>query len=155
MATLSRRAFLLISSLLASVAPVRGHAQPPPASVSGAAGISVEEFQRLSQRLVGRTTLDAQAATTYLNALVAVSANVPLLAELARSSTANPSLTPAHVALERTIIEWWYTGVYVAGGEARVMTHTGALKWSALGMPAPGTCAGPFGAWAHPPRARA
>ena len=39
-----------------------------------------------------------------------------------------------------------------APGEARVVTHTGALQWRALGMPAPGLCDGPFGTWARPPR---
>ena len=50
------------------------------------------------------------------------------------------------------IIEWWYTGAYTVGGERRLATHTGALMWAALGMPAPGTCTGSFGAWSRPPR---
>jgi len=43
------------------------------------------------------------------------------------------------------------TGVYTINGTSRVATHTGALVWPALGITAPGTCAGPFGAWSHPP----
>jgi hypothetical protein len=57
-------------------------------------------------------------------------------------------------ALEREIIVAWYTGVQQARGEAQMVTHTGALQWRAMGMPAPGTCVGPFGTWATPPRPR-
>ena len=139
MTRLTRRAFLLLASLLVPAARLR--AQP---------AITVDDFVRLSQRLTGRTRLDRQVAATYLNALAAVPANVSLLAELRR--TTGPGPTPAHVALERTIIEWWYTGIYTADGSPRVATHTGALVWGALGMPAPGTCAGPFGVWSRPPQ---
>ena len=112
--------------------------------------ISLDEFVGLSQRLLGRTNLDARVAATYFNALIADAANVPLLTRLAHGP--GTDLAPAHLALERTIIEWWYTGTYIVGGERRLATHTGALMWGALGMPAPGTCTGPFGAWARPPR---
>lgn len=150
MATLTRRTFLLIAALLAPAARVRAIAQQPRTSASEPTAISADEFLRLSQRLVGRTRLDAQTAATYLNALLAVPGNVPLLARLARN--AGPALTPAHLALERTIIECWYTGTYTVGGERRLATHTGALMWNALGMPAPGSCASAFGAWSRPPR---
>ena len=55
-------------------------------------------------------------------------------------------------ALERDIIVAWYTGVHQVRGEAQLVTHSGALQWRALGMPAPGTCVGPFGSWAKPHR---
>ena len=145
MTRFTRRAFLLVAVLLA------------PAVRLGALGrqtrtpaISLDEFVRLSQRLLGRPNLDARVAATYFNALIADAANVPLLARLALGS--GTDLTPAHLALERTIIEWWYTGTYMIGGERRLATHTGALMWAALGMPAPGVCTGTFGAWARPPR---
>ena len=139
MTRLTRRAFLVLASLLAPAAHLR--AQP---------ATSVDDFVRLSQRLTGRTRLDRQAAATYLDALVAMPANVPLLAERVRNTRPGP--TPAHLALERTIVEWWYTGLYTTNGDTRVATHTGALMWTALGMPAPGTCAGAFGAWSRPPQ---
>ena len=139
---LTRRAFLAIAALLAPMARLR--AQPP--------AISADDFLRLSQRLVARPKLDAQLAATYLDALLAVPANVPLLARLAQGPASGPELTPAYLALERTIVEWWYTGTYEIGGERRLATHTGALMWNALGLPAPGTCAGAFGAWSRPPR---
>ena len=142
---IGRRAFLLLASLSAPVARLRGASQP------AAPAISVDEFLRLSQRLVGRSRLDAQIGITYLNALLTDPANGPLLARLVRD--AGPALTPAHAAVERTIIEWWYTGTYAVGGKRRVATHTDALMWSALGTRAPGTCApGGFGDWSRQPR---
>src|SRR5262245_28220467 len=69
MATLGRRAFLFLASLFAPVARLRG-AVPQP--VTPAPAISVDEFLRLSQRLLGRSRLDAQIAATYLKALRAV-----------------------------------------------------------------------------------
>ena len=156
MTSLNRRTFLALAAILAPVARLRAIAQPAPAAMS------VDEFLRLSQRLVGRPKLDAQLAGTYLNALLAVPGNAPLLAQLARD-TASPRSPerlalpdgPDALALERTIIEWWYTGTYTFKGERRLATHTGALMWNALGMPAPGTCASAFGAWSRAPRAAA
>jgi hypothetical protein len=144
MNSLSRRAFLLVAVLLTPAWRVRALGQAPTPA------ISLDEFVRLSQRLLGRTNLDARVAATYFNALIAVAANVPLLARLAQDS--GTALTPAHLALERAIIECWYTGIYTVAGERRLATHTGALMWGALGMPAPGTCTGSLGAWARPPR---
>jgi hypothetical protein len=140
MPPLSRRGFLILTALLFPVARLRGAA---------AAAISVDKFRRLSERLTGRTGLDPGLAATYRNALISAPANIPLLVQL--SDGAGARRTAAHVALENTIIEWWYTGVYTLNGEPRVATHLGALMWSALGMPAPGTCASAFGAWSQPP----
>jgi hypothetical protein len=61
-------------------------------------------------------------------------------------------LTQPDAALEREIISAWYTGAYDVRGERQIVTHTGALQWRALGLPAPGACAGRFGAWSQPPR---
>jgi hypothetical protein len=105
-ATLNRRAFLVLAALLAPVARLRAIAQRTLTSTAEPAAISVDDFRRLSQRLVGRTTLDAQVAATSRDALVAVPGNIPLLADLTRGA----ERTSAHIALERTIIEWWYTG---------------------------------------------
>ncbi len=154
MATLNRRAFLALAALLAPVARLRAVGRRT-ASTSAQSAISVDEFLRLSQRLMGRTTLDAQVASTYLNALLAIPGNLPLLAPLAGSTAPGPEMTAAHVALERTIIEWWYTGTYTLNRGPRLATHTGALMWSALGVPAPGACVSAFGAWARPPRTTA
>ena len=135
-----RRDFLM-AMLLVPALPRRARAQR----------ISVEDFVKLSERLTRRANLDARVATLYCNALMADPANVSLLARLVQDSGAE--LTPAHISLERAIIECWYTGTYTVKGERRLATHTGALMWAAMGMPAPGTCAAPFGAWSRPPRA--
>jgi len=146
MATLSRRALLMAVSLAPGMRlrALAGQTRTP------GLAISLDEFVRLSERLVGRTTLDERAAAAYFNALTADPATGPLLARLAQDP--GTDLMSAHLALERTIIEWWYTGTYSVAGERRLATHTGALVWAALGMPAPGNCTGPFGAWARPPR---
>ena len=150
MASLNRRAFLVLAALLAPVARLRAIAQR-----TRTPAISVDEFLRVSQRLVGRTRLDAQLAATYLNALLTVPANVPLLVQFARGSAPNPDPPAALLALERTIIEWWYTGIYTLNGERRLATHTGALMWTAMDLPAPGTCTASFGSWSRTPRAGA
>jgi hypothetical protein len=152
MASLNRRAFLVLAALLAPVARLRAIAQRTPA---GPPAMSVDEFLRVSQRLVGRTRLDAQVAATYLNALLAVPTNVPLLVLLARGSAPDPDPAASLLAMEHTIIEWWYTGIYTLNGERRLATHTGALMWTAMSLPAPGTCTGAFGSWSRPPRAAA
>jgi hypothetical protein len=139
MATLTRRAFLALAALLAPLA--RGRAGAPQTLISNTqpAAISVEDFLRLSQRLVGRATLDARVGATYLNALLTVPTNTSLLAHLATDPPSPTAASPAHADLERTIIEWWYTGTYVIRGERRLATHAGALMWNALDVPAPGT----------------
>ena len=145
MASLNRRAFLVLAVLLAPIARLRAIAQRTRTPATVAAAISVDEFLRVSQRLVGRTRLDAQLAATYLNALLAVPANIPLLAQLARGTAPARDPTPVHLALERTMIEWWYTGIYTLNGERHLATHTGALMWSAMSLPAPGTCTSEIG----------
>jgi hypothetical protein len=149
MAALRRRAFLLIASLLWPAARLRAAFQQTQTSPPA---ISLDDFMRLSQRLTGRSQLDPQIGAAYLNAILAVPENRPLLARLVREH--GPELTPAHVAVERTIIECWYTGTYVSGAR-RLATHQGALMWSVLGVRAPGTCAGAFGEWSRPPQRNA
>jgi hypothetical protein len=147
MATLGRRAFLFVASMLWPVVHLRAAFQQRPAA---APAVSVEEFMRLSQRLTERPRLDAEVGVIYFNAIFAVPENRPLLARLAREN--GPELTPAHIALERTIVECWYTGTYSVAGERRLATHAGALMWGALGVRAPGSCAGAFAEWSRPPQ---
>jgi hypothetical protein len=149
MTPFTRRALFSYGALLVLGARLRLFAQGAAPSSSRAAAISLEEFLRLSERLTGRTNLDLPVAAMYREALLAMPANLPLLADLAAGS---PRRTTAHAALEVTILQWWYTGAYWVGRQLRQATHDGALMWSALDMPAPGTCAGVFGAWADPPR---
>lgn len=143
MASLTRRALLWSAVLLAPSARLRAFArQPRPAP------IALDEFLELSGRLLGRSKLDREIAQIYLDAVLSNADDAVQLAYLVESN-ANP--TPEMKTLATTIIEWWYTGVYTLDGKPRLATHSGALIWSALGMPAPGTCAGTFGAWSQPP----
>jgi hypothetical protein len=143
MASLTRRALMLSAFLLLPAARLRAVAMQQPG-----VQVSLDEFIELSQRLLSRANLDREIAQLYLNALLTDADTAIYLATLAQSN-GNP--TPEQAVVARTIIEWWYTGVYTINGTPRLATHTGALMWSALGTPAPGTCAGPFGAWSNPP----
>ena len=144
MASLTRRALLWSAVLLAPAARLWAFALQPPA----VAPTSLDEFLELSQRLLGRSKLDRQIAQIYLDAVLSNADDAIQLAYLVESN-ANP--TPEMRALASTIIEWWYTGVYALDGKPKLATHAGALMWSAIGTPAPGTCAGAFGAWSRPP----
>jgi hypothetical protein len=139
MRSLTRRTFVAVLALVVPAARLRAFAAAP---------TSVDEFLELSQRLLGRSKLDREIAQIYLDAVLSNADDAVQLAYLVESN-ANP--TPEMKALASTIIEWWYTGVYTINGAPRLATHSGALMWSALGRPAPGTCAGPFGAWSRPP----
>ena len=142
---LTRRGLLLSAMLLLAPSARLGAIAARSRSI---APTSLDEFVELSQRLLGRSQLDREVAQIYLNALLADADNAIHLATLVQMN-GNP--TPEQAALSQTIIEWWYAGVYTVDGQARLATHSGALMWSALGMPAPGTCAGEFGAWSRPP----
>lgn len=104
---------------------------------------------QLSERLLGRSKLDRDAGALYLAALNEDPDQAPVLAYLVE---ANNNPTPEMKSLTATIIEWWYTGVYQVKGQNRLATHTSALIWPAIGMPAPGTCASAFGSWQLPPQ---
>jgi Membrane bound FAD containing D-sorbitol dehydrogenase len=140
-ALITRRIFLALS---ACFVPALGLAQSK--------AVSLAEFMELSERLVGRPKLDPEVGQIYLNALLADADDAIYLATLVQMN-GNP--TPEQRVLSQTIVEWWYTGVYTLNGKPRLATHTGALMWNAMDMPAPGTCVGPFGAWSKPPRSLA
>jgi hypothetical protein len=129
MTTVGRRAFLAAIALIAPTSRASLRAQ----------SFSVDDFLALSSRLTGYGNLDRETAGIFLKTLLATPGNA---AGLARPDA----------ALERDIIVAWYTGVHQVRGEAQLVTHAGALQWRALGMPAPGTCVGPFGTWARPHR---
>jgi hypothetical protein len=134
---ISRRAFILAAMLLAPV--MRSRAQ--------GVVVPLDDFIELSERLLGRKSLDREIAQIYLTALTPDAASAASLANFIEAA-GNP--TPEQTALARTIIEWWYTGVYTVNGKPRLATHTGALMWSALDRPAPGSCTGRFGDWSRP-----
>ena len=140
---LTRRAFLWLAACTSPgatlFAQMRGNATAP---------ISADDFLRLSQRLTARDALDAKMAPIYLGALLAMPGNGPLLAKLVQG----PAIDPAETALEREIIDCWYTGTYPDGATRRVASYTGALMWTVIGRRPLATCAGVFGAWSRPPR---
>lgn len=129
MAGFGRRAFLSALALLSPALRLAGRAQT----------FTLDDFVALSSRLTGRSDLDRDAANVFLEALLSTPGG-------------SARLRQPDEALEREIITAWYTGLYTVGGETRLFTHTGALQWRALDMPAPGTCTGRFGAWSAPPR---
>lgn len=126
---LGRRAFIAALGLVTPSFRAAPHAQ----------SFSVDDFLALSSRLTGYTDLDRTLGGILLNNLLTVP---DMAVRLARPDA----------ALERDIIVAWYTGVQQVRSQARLVTHAGALQWRALGMPAPGWCAGPFGTWAKPHR---
>ena len=133
-----RRLFGLPAKLFASLTLWRSNA--------AAAGptIRLNEFMALSARLTARSSLDPNLGRIYLTGLLSDPKNEPRLSALAHGRASDAEL-------ERDIILNWYTGVYKAGGESRLATHSGALLWKALGTPAPGTCSGKMGFWSKPP----
>ena len=142
MPLVTRRTFLIAAAALA----------PAAGTAARQAGGSIlhEQFMQLSRWLVGNHQLDARTGAIYLDALLAVPDNGPRLRRF--MGAAAIAAEPADIALQATIVEWWYTGVYTVRGERRVATHTGALMWAASGTVAPGSCASAFGAWSRPPR---
>jgi hypothetical protein len=134
MLRLGRRAFLALVAAIAPLSRAIDAFQPR--------AMSLDEFIALSSRLTGHTDLNRQAADVLLKALLATPGNAARLAQ-------------PDAALEREIVTAWYTGTHAVRGEPQVATHTGALKWRALGIPPPGACAGRFGAWSQPPRTAA
>ena len=131
MSQLGRRAFLAIVASMAPLVRLADGAQAP--------SFSLDEFIALSSRLTGHTALNRTAAAAFLEGLLA-------------TPGAALRLRQPDAALERDIILAWYTGAHDVRGERQLATHAGALKWRALGIPVPGTCAGRFGAWAQPSR---
>ena len=129
MNTIGRRAFLAAVALIAPAFRASPRAQ----------SFSVDDFLALSSRLTGYDNLDRATAGIFLKNLLATPGNIVRLAR-------------PDAALERDIIVAWYSGAHQVRGEAQLVTHSGALQWRALSMPAPGTCVGPFGSWAKPHR---
>jgi hypothetical protein len=130
MVEIGRRAFVAALAALSPSSWLTGRAQT----------FSLDDFLALSSRLSGRLDLDREAAKILLNALLS-------------TADGDARLRRPDDTLEREIIAAWYTGIYTVRGEPRLLTHSGALHWRAVGVTAPGTCTGRFGAWSQAPRA--
>ena len=146
MRTPSRRVFVAV--LAAAAVPWRTLGlDVAAASTTQGTDAGLDRFLLLSSRLTGHTPLDPVAGRLYLDALAASPARRSVLVDLLDGRGTGPS----HSALERNIIESWYTGVYEASDERLVATHGGALVWKAIARQAPGVCAGMTGDWSRPP----
>lgn len=135
-------------------APVGG---PPASSDATTPGtqpagsmMSQADFIDLSSVLTGvdPDRLNLAAAGALLAGFAAQSASMmQLKAALdAQPDKANPTIPDNDVALARSLMTAWYTGMVGTG----VATWTGALSWTVPHATAPGVCAG-FGTWAVPP----
>jgi hypothetical protein len=148
MRILGRRVFVTLLAAVAAPWRAQGLVMAASPAAQGTPA-DIDAFLALSSRLTVHAPLDPGAGRLYLDALVTSPARHGLLLDLLDGRRRGP----AHSALERDIVESWYTGVYEANGERRVATHGGALVWKAIGRSAPGVCAGMTGDWARPPGA--
>lgn len=87
-----------------------------------AAGVTLDEFIELSERLLNRKKLDRKNGQLFLDAINADPDDAVTLAYLVQSN-GNP--TPEQRVLSTTIVEWWRTGIYFVRGERRVTTPLG------------------------------
>lgn len=149
MPAIGRRRFLAatLASAVALVGCRRGAGRVGPA----ASPLSLERFLSWSARLTGRSNLDAESGRIYLEALLTNPQNAALLEALAGAAPGARAPTEAHAALEREVLAAWYTSVCVVNGKRHAASHAGALMWQAVGLPAPGSCAGAAGSWSSPP----
>jgi len=115
--------------------------------------VSLDRFLTWSTHLTGRPNLDPEAARIFLNALLAHPASAALLPALVTAKPATAAPSRAHATLERDILAAWYTSVLVLNGQRHAASHTTALMWQAMNLPAPATCAA--GAWSAPPATQA
>jgi hypothetical protein len=116
--------------------------------------VTLDEFVALSERITGHRALDRTTAGAYLDALLRSPADRVVLADLVSHARTGAVTTPAHAAMEARILESWYTGEHPVGGTAQVAAYAGALMWTVLGRPAPGSCAGESGHWSRPPETK-
>lgn len=139
--------------------PTPRGAQPPGSSGTAAAAppaipaipaMGQREFIELSAVLTGVAVhhLDLSAATALnLSFADQSAALLQLKGQLdAQADHAAPTIPAEHVALARSLMTGWYTGM--VGKD--IATWTGALSWTVPHATAPGACAG-FGTWAVPP----
>jgi hypothetical protein len=108
-----------------------------------------ERFMDLSRSLTGREQLDPLVGRLFFDALSESHGSAAVVERL----LSDPLVEDVEAAaLERRIVEQWYTGVYRSGGAAQRATYQGALMWQAMALrAAPGECQGELGFWSRPP----
>jgi len=126
-----------------------GLSLPFPRQAQAAAGtVSVDDFIALSARLCGRpaSQLSADMAARMLASL-REQGQMDGLAALLKNESADP-------ALARALCVAWFSGRLSMAGRDTLVGYQEALVWSSASfLHAPGSCGGPTGYWAEPPRA--
>ncbi|MCB1500915.1 MAG: hypothetical protein KDK07_14175 [Bauldia sp.] len=148
MTGLSRRDVIL-ASVGAAIAAVGSAGFP--AALFAQSAVTPEQFLAISERLTGKSDLDADVATTLLGGFLATGHGT----ELARLAD---ETFDAFTPLADAIVAAWYSGVFdtVEDGKPaqRVAAFTEALVWEAMTFSKPfAECGGETGYWADPPEA--
>jgi hypothetical protein len=115
-----------------------------PTSLYAEAGLTVDDFLALSERLTGKKPLDAAVAAKLLGGFVASGKGDGIL-QLMRGDEIDGSLSGA-------IVGAWYSGLYETGWGQAVSDFNGALVWAAMTYTKPwANCGGETGYWADAP----
>ena len=136
-ATLSRRSLLSAASAFS----VLSLSQWPTGAF--AAGMDIDAFTLLSQKLVQQDKLSSDIAGKMLSAFEDISAT-DRLAKLAQGD--------ADTEIANSVVSAWYTGESPNPDDLQVLTYTDALIWDAMDYTKPmAYCGGAMGYWADPP----
>ena len=136
-ATLSRRSLLSAASAFS----VLSLSQWPTGAF--AAGMDIDAFTLLSQKLVQQDRLSSDIAGNMLSAFEDISAS-DRLAKLAQGD--------ADTEIANSVVSAWYTGESPNPDDLQVLTYTDALIWDAIDYTKPmAYCGGAMGYWADPP----
>jgi hypothetical protein len=115
-----------------------------PTSLYAEAGLTVDDFLALSEKLTGKESLDAAVAAKLLGGFVAAGKGDGIL-QLMRGDEIDDGLSGA-------IVGAWYSGLYETGWGQAVSDFNGALVWAAMTYTKPwANCGGATGYWADAP----
>jgi hypothetical protein len=138
---IDRRNLLLGGVSLLAAGAVSARAQ-------AATAVSLDQFLRISNRLLGIDDLDWNTAGKFLEGLRASGRE----AVLGRFVNGVDTSSEAARNLANDIVASWYSGIYETGNGPAVATYNEALMWRALGFTKPlASCGGPTGYWNSPP----
>lgn len=139
-----RRRVILFSGL-----SLAGLGLPLPGQAQAAADtVSIEDFIALSARLCGRPAAQfSPDMAARILALLREHGQMAGLAAMQKGASAEP-------ALARALSVAWFSGRFTMAGRDVLVGYQEALVWSSAPfLHAPGSCGGPTGYWAEPPRA--
>jgi hypothetical protein len=138
---LDRRNLLLggVSLLAAGAVSTRAPAET---------AVSLDQFLRISNRLLGIDDFDRNTAGKFLEGLLASGRE----AVLGRFVNGVDTSSEAARNLASDIVASWYSGIYETGHGPAVATYNEAMMWRALSFTKPlGNCGGATGYWNSPP----